>query len=129
MTPRELIDRYVTAMRAGERSTAYEFFADDVVLHLPGRSQFAGTHRGRDAAVAYIESAVARSHAGEVELELVDTLMSEERVALIVRERFQRDGGVVEIRRANVYRIRGERIVEIWIFEADQYEADALLAD
>ena len=116
-------------MRAGERATAYEFFDDDIVLHIPGRSPFAGTHRGRDAAVGYIESAVARSHAGEVELELVDTLTSEERVALIVRERFQREGGVVEIRRANVYRIRGERIVEIWIFEADQYEADALLAE
>ena len=59
MTPTELIDRYVTAMRAGERATAHGFFADDIAFHIPGRSRFAGTHRGRDAAVAYIELADA----------------------------------------------------------------------
>lgn len=53
----------------------------------------------------------------------------EECVALIVRARFDRDDGVVEIRRCNVYRLRREEIVEVWIFEADQYEVDVLLAD
>jgi hypothetical protein len=33
----------------------------------------------------------------------------------------------VEIRRANVYRVKGDRIVEISIFEADQYVVDELL--
>ena len=55
-------------------------------------------------------------------------LASEERVALLVRERFHRPDGVVEIRRANVYRVAGEQIVEVWIFEADQYAVDELLA-
>jgi hypothetical protein len=60
-------------------------------------------------------------------VEPVDTLVSRERVALIVLERFTRDEGVVEIRRCNVYRVRGEEIVEVWIFEGDQYDVDALL--
>ena len=77
----------------------------------------------------YIESAIALSHRGDVEVELVDMLAGEERVALIVCERFDRDDGVVEIRRCNVYRLRREEIVEVWIFEADQYEVDVLLAD
>jgi hypothetical protein len=55
-------------------------------------------------------------------------LASSERVALLLRERFKRPDGDVEIRRANVYRIRGEEIVEVWIFEADQYAVDALFA-
>jgi hypothetical protein len=38
-------------------------------------------------------------------------LASEERVALIVRERFHREGGAVEIRRANAYRVRGDSLV------------------
>jgi hypothetical protein len=46
-----------------------------------------------------------------------------------VRERFSRPGGAVEIRRANVYRLRGDRIAEVWIFEANQYEVDELFAD
>jgi uncharacterized protein len=113
-------------MRNGDWATGYGFYADDIVFHIPGRSRFAGVHRGRDAAVRYIESAVEVAHDGGVEVELVDTLASEDRVALIVRERFTRDDGVVEIMRANVYRIRGEEIAEIWIFEANQYEVDAL---
>jgi ketosteroid isomerase-like protein len=126
ITPLDLIHRYLTAMRNRDWGTGYGFYADDVVLHLPGRSRFAGALRGRDAVVGYLEAAIALVHDGGVEVELIDTLASEERVALLVRERFTRDEGVVEIRRANVYRIRGEEIAEIWIFEANQYEVDAL---
>lgn len=119
--------RYLTAMRGGDRETGYGFFAEDIVFHIPGRSRFAGTHRGREAAKDYIESAIAVTHDGEVEVELVDMLSSEERVALIVRERFHRPEGTIEIRRCNVYRVEGDQITEIWIFEGDQYEVDALL--
>ena len=35
----------------------------------------------------------------------------------------------LEIRRANVYRVQGEQISEIWIFEADQYAVDALFGE
>jgi ketosteroid isomerase-like protein len=124
----DLMNRYVAAVRRSDWETGFGFFAEDIVIHIPGRSRFAGTHRGRDAARRYIESAIAVAHDGGVEVELVDMLASRERVALIVDERFQRDDGVVEIRRANVYRIRGEEIAEIWIFEANQYEVDALFA-
>jgi hypothetical protein len=56
-------------------------------------------------------------------------LVSDERVALLVRERFHGDGPPVEIRRANVYRVQGDKIVEISIFEADQYAVDELLRE
>ena len=124
----DLMQRYLAAARRGDWSTAFSFFAEDIVIHIPGRFRFAGTHRGRDAAKRYIESALAVAHEGRVEVELVDMLASRDRVALIVDERFHRNEGIVEIRRANVYRIRGEEIAEIWIFEANQYEVDALFA-
>jgi hypothetical protein len=49
------------------------------------------------------------------------------RAALLVRERFHGDGAPVEIRRANVYRVTGDEIVEISIFQADQYVIDELV--
>ena len=53
-------------------------------------------------------------------------LASDERVALIVRERFHDDGPPLEIRRANVYRVRGDEIGDPDL-EADQYVVDELL--
>jgi hypothetical protein len=79
----------------------------------------AGDRRGKDAAVGYIQTVRDRYRDGRIERELIDMLASEERVALLVRERFHGDGPPVEVRRANVYRVQGGLIVEVSIFEAD----------
>jgi ketosteroid isomerase-like protein len=124
VTASELMHRYIAAMSSGDWETGFGFYADDIVLHIPGRSAFAGTHRGRDAAVRYIRSAIALAH--DVEVELIDLLAGRDHVALLVRERFAGENGTVEIRRSNVYRIRDGAIAEVRIFEADQYAVDAM---
>ena len=118
--------RYLAAVQAHDWPAAFSLVADDVTFRVPGHSALAGEHRGRDAFVAYVEAALARAHGAQVEVELIDMLVSDERVALILRERFARDDGVVEFRRANVYTVRDDRIVEISIFEGDQYAVDEL---
>jgi uncharacterized protein len=128
MSATEVMESYVAAARRRDFDAAFGRFAEDIVIRIPGRSAFAGERRGRAAAMEYIDHARALSREREVELEVIDALVSEERFALLVAERFHRDGEVVEIRRANVYRVRGEEIVEIWIFEADQYAVDAFMA-
>jgi len=128
MSVTEVMESYVGAARRGDFDAAFGRFAEDIVVSIPGRSRFAGERRGRAAAMEYIDHARSVSRDHEVQLEVIDRLVSDERFALLVVERFQQDGEVIEIRRANVYRVRGEEIVEIWIFEANQYEADALLA-
>lgn len=120
---------YLSAAKRGDWDTAFAYFAEDIALHIPGRSAFAGDPRGRDAAVGYIQAIRDHYRDGKIELELIDMLVSDERVALLVRERFHGDGPPVEIRRANVYRVHGDQIVEISIFEADQYAVDELLHD
>jgi ketosteroid isomerase-like protein len=126
-TPIEVMQSYIAAARSGDFSAAYRFYSEDIVGHVPGRSAFAGELRGRQAVIGYIEHARALSRDADVELNVVDMLASDERVALIVREVFHRSTGDVEIRRSNVYRVRGGQIVEISIYEANQYEVDALV--
>jgi ketosteroid isomerase-like protein len=125
----DVMRRYLAAVQRGDWAAGFGFFADDVVLHVPGRSSLAGEHRGREAVEGCLRAALDRAHGAQVEVELVDMLASEERVALVVRERFGRPDGAVEIRRANLYRLRGQQIVEVQIFEANQYEVDELFAD
>jgi ketosteroid isomerase-like protein len=127
-TPLQVMQGYIAAARSGDFDAAYRFYSEEIVGHVPGRSAMAGVLRGRDAVIGYIEAARALSHGADVELHVVDMLASEERVALLVREVFHTDRGDVEIRRSNVYRVRAGEITEIWIYEADQYEVDALLA-
>jgi ketosteroid isomerase-like protein len=129
MTPRELMTEYLAAARRDDWDTAFRYFAEDMVIHIPGRSAFAGDRVGKAAAVSYIQAIRNHYRHGNIELELVDMLSSDERVALLVRERFHGDGPPVEIRRANVYRVRDEQIVEISIFEADQYAVDELVRE
>jgi uncharacterized protein len=118
---------YLAAAKRGDWDKAFGYFADDIVFHIPGRSSFAGDHRGKDAAREYIQTIRDHYRNGEIELELIDMLTSEERVVLLVRERFHGDAAPVEIQRANVYRVQGDAIVEISIFEADQYTVDAMM--
>jgi ketosteroid isomerase-like protein len=120
---------YIAAARSGDFAAAYDFYSEDIVGHVPGRSSFAGELRGREAVVGYIETARALSHTADVEVDVIDVLASEERVALIVREVFHLQDRDMEIRRSNVYRIGDGKITEIWIYEANQYEADELFAD
>jgi uncharacterized protein len=129
VTPQELITDYLAAARRGDWDRAFGFFAADIVMHVPGRSALAGDRQGKDAAVGYIESIRDHYRNGKIELELIDMLISDERVALLVRERFHGDGPPVEIRRANVYGVQGDAIVEISIFEADQHVVDELVGD
>ena len=127
MTARDLMTDYLAAAKRGDCETAFGYFADDIVFHIPGRSSFAGDRCGKDAAREYIQTIRDHYRHGEIELELIDMLTSDERVVLLVRARFLGDADPVEIRRANAYRVQGDAIVEISIVEADQYTVDALL--
>jgi ketosteroid isomerase-like protein len=120
---------YLAAAKRGDWETAFGFFAQDIAVHIPGRSVFAGDLEGKMVAVNYIQAIRDHYRDGTIELELIDMLVSEDRVALLVREIFHGDGAPIEIRRANVYRVHGDEIVEISIFEGDQYVVDELLRD
>lgn len=123
----EVIREYLAAMRGGDRDAAVALYADDVVMHVPGHSRWAGERRGREAVLAYLRAAVELADEG-VEAELVDLLAGDgDRVALLLRERLRGTRGELLMRRANVYTVRDGRITEVRIFEHDQYAVDAYL--
>jgi uncharacterized protein len=126
---REVIGEYLAAMERGDREAAVALYAEDVVMHVPGRSAFAGERRGREAVLAYLRAALERAEGG-AEVELVDLLVGKgDRVALLLRERLRGRRGELLLRRANVYTVRDGRIAEIRIFEHDQYAVDAYLEE
>lgn len=127
MTNTNLHTQYVTAILRRDLEAAMDLIADDVVTHVPGRSPAAGDLHGRAAFLGYIQTVVAVAH-GNVTTEILDAMTGRHHFALLVRERIVTpDHTTLDIRRCNVYRVHGSQIVEIWIFEADQYAVDAFL--
>jgi uncharacterized protein (TIGR02246 family) len=124
MDPSAVMAAYAAAWEAGDPERAWGFYADDVVMHLPGRGSLAGDHRGRSAVIAAIQALLARTTEASVDVEVLDRLVSGDRVALVVREAVVRNGERLELRRVNLYRVEDGKIVDIDIYEAHQYEVD-----
>ena len=121
----QVMQEYAAAWSRGEPESAFAFYAEDVVMRLPGRSALAGEHRGKPAVVEAITALLARTDGLPVTVEVLDRLVSENAVALMLREVASRGEQTLELRRVNVYRVRDGQITDIDIFEADQYEVDA----
>jgi ketosteroid isomerase-like protein len=120
----EVLAEYAAAWARGDPDAAFTWYAEDVVMRLPGRSREAGVHEGRDAVVTAITSLLERTGDDPVEVEVLDRLSTQSRMAVVVREVVQREDARLELRRVNVYTVRDDRIVDIDIFEANQYEVD-----
>lgn len=116
---------YADAWERGDPEAAFGHYAEDVVMRLPGRGALAGEHRGRQAVAACIRELLALTDG--VEVEVLDRAASAEHVFLLLRERAA-GGARLDIRRVNAYRVRGGEIVEISIFEGDQYAVDEFFA-
>ena len=127
-TPLEVITSYFQAIGAGDFPAAIAHFSDDVVGFVPGRSDLAGEYRGRDALTGYLNTVIDRVR-GDVRVERIDTLVGRDHVALMVVEHLGSGPHELVIHRTNVYRIAGGEIVEIRIFEGDQYLVDEHLGD
>ena len=124
MDAEAVLEAYAAAWERGDPEGAFEIYADDVVMRLPGRGSLAGTHQGREAVIAAIRALLDRTDDVPVEVEVLDRLTSADRVAMVLRESTSRGADHLELSRVNVYRVRDDRIVEIEIFEANQYEVD-----
>jgi ketosteroid isomerase-like protein len=128
MTADDVMRAYAEAWGRGEPETAFGFYADDVVMHLPGRGGLAGVHEGKSAVIAAIRALLARTDGATATVEVIDRLVSDARVALVLREVVVRGDRTLDLRRVNVYRVRDGLICDIRIFEADQYEVDEFFA-
>jgi ketosteroid isomerase-like protein len=73
---------------------------------------------------AAIQALLDRTTDSTAEVEVLDRLVSADRVAMVVREVVVRGDERLELRRVNLYRVEDGKIVDIDIYEANQYEVD-----
>ena len=123
---RKAVSCYARAWLAGDRATLAACYHDDFTLHYSGRNPLAGDHRGKMTVLAILAEVTRRTN--RKLLDIVDIMAGPERGALLVRERFERDGKVAEFERLLVYAVRDGLLRECWVWDRDQAAIDAYLA-
>jgi uncharacterized protein len=123
---RQALGRYASAWLAGDRAALAACYHDDFTLHYFGRHPLAGDHSGKAAALAILAEVTRRTNRRL--LAIVDVMAGPERGALLVRERFERDGKTAEVERLLVYTVRDGLLSECWVYDQDQAVVDAFLA-
>jgi uncharacterized protein len=123
---REAVTRYATAWLAGDRAALVACYHDDFTLHYFGSNPLAGDHRGKVAALSILAEVTRRTN--RKLLGIIDIMAGPERGALLVRERFERDGKAAEFERLLVYAVRDGLLWECWVWDQDQAAVDAYLA-
>ncbi len=91
------MSRYAAAWLAGDRAGVVASYHDDFTLHYFGGNPLAGVHRGKLAALAILAEVTRRTN--RKLLGIVDVMAGPERGAVLVRERFSRDGRTAEVER------------------------------
>jgi ketosteroid isomerase-like protein len=122
---RQAVSRYASAWLTGDRPALAACYHDDFTLHYFGRNPLAGDHKGKARALAILAEVTSRTNRRL--LTIVDVMAGPERGALLVRERFERDGKVAELERLLVYTVRDRLLGECWVYDQDQTLVDAYL--
>jgi uncharacterized protein (TIGR02246 family) len=118
------------ALAAGDIDAATALFAEDAVLHVPGRSPNTGTYEGREAILGFIGHAFALT-GGTLQLQVHRVLADDEvAVALTTYTATRPDGRPpLENNLAHVIVMRDGLITESWFHTRDQYAVDAFWGD
>src|SRR5437762_2914176 len=89
---RQLLADYVGAWLKGDVEKGTSYYADDMIVYVAGNNALADTYRGKEAFLRNYIDRVFQITGGKWSITGVeDILASEERGALIVTERFERE--------------------------------------
>jgi len=92
----------------------------DVTFHAPGRSVLAGTFRGHEEALGFLQRISERTD-GTFRLEVHDYLASEHHVVVLCRHRAERNGRSVDMPATHVWHTDSDgKLSEGWFLVEDQ---------
>jgi uncharacterized protein len=101
------------------------FFTDDVVVHIPGKSSFAGVHKGKDQFVELFGRFVER--AGEYTFEPHAYFADDEHGVSLQRSHYRRGNESLDTNDAFVCHFRNGKISEFWLLSDEEDAVDAWL--
>jgi len=119
----KLVRHGYAAFANGDIEALREFMAPDLVWHEPGRSPLAGDHKGPEGVLALLGQLRARSDR-TFAVEIVDLLVSAERVVAIQEETARCGDRALDMASAVEFEIHHGMITEVTVYHADTYHFD-----
>jgi ketosteroid isomerase-like protein len=98
-------------------------YADDVVLHFPGRGPMAGDYRGKDGITKMFQQQMEILDAPP-QVENHDILASDDHAVVLNKVRGTRGGQTFDQQQVVVMHIRDGKIAEVWLQFSDQQGMD-----
>lgn len=119
----ELIRSGYDAFNRRDREAVINLFSNEIVFHIPGRSQQSGDFSGTKGVAIYF-SKVGELSGGTHRLEIHDVLANDEHVTALLRARAERDGEIFDMDVVHVWHVAHGKATELWILPNDQYAFD-----
>jgi ketosteroid isomerase-like protein len=121
----ELARREMDLINAGDFEALGGVYTDDFVLHYPGRSPLAGSHRDYQEFRAKLDRLFA---GGSLKRELHDALGTEDHAVQLVRVTAKVGGRSHSWNAVWVMHVRDGKFSEAWLSVDDQYALDEFLS-
>ena len=123
-----LVRKAYEDFQAGDLGRLRLVMADEVIWHEPGRSPFAGDHKGPEAVMRFLAALKVRS-GGTFKTEVLDVLSEPGRAVVFQRETATRGGKDLDVIAAVDFEIHQGKITEVTVYQADGYQFDEFWAD
>jgi len=122
---KEAIAQLIEAFNQRNLEPGSKLFSEDVILHCPGKSRISGDYHGKAGVVEFWQKQINLTEE-TFQAEVVAVSQSEGNLILVIEISVDKDDQLYTWRRVNHYKVVEGRVVEGWIFEGDQYTADAV---
>lgn len=113
------------AQMRGDVDGFLSYMADDIVVHMPGRSALAGDFKGKDQFVEVFQRFMER--APEYSFEPHAYLADDEHGVILQRSHYRRGDETLDTNDTFVAHFRDGKIAEMWLSTDDPYGVDAFL--
>jgi len=104
-----------------------QYFADDIRLHVPGRSPLAGDYDGWAQVIGFF-GRIRELSEGTFHTELHDVVANDDQAVAVFTLRAERAGRRLEDRTLEIFHVRDGKAAEAWLYPADLYANDEFWA-
>jgi ketosteroid isomerase-like protein len=123
-SPEQTIRDMLAAYSRRDDEALRRLLAPDIVYHMPGRSRFAGEHRGPDEVMRNWITQRELMGGRPYQLELLEVTAGPEYVYAFVRGTAPTTGKTLRWTSVNVYTVRDGKITGCWLHLSDLYGFD-----